>query len=176
MEVFSDFLKVTIPATLVLYAMYLSIKAFLDRQSQEERHALKQEAYKTLFPLQIQAYERLTLFLERISPNNLLIRLSGQSPNILDFQQLLLAEIRQEYNHNLVQQLYVSAEAWEAVGRAQQETMTLINLAAKDLQPDAPAVELSKRIFDIVIQQGITPSDDALKIVKASFNNLQQNH
>lgn len=172
MDIISDLLKVLLPASLVLYAMYLTIKAFIDKNTTDRQLDHKAEMSKTLLPLRLQAYERMTLFLERISPNNLLMRLGGQAQNVLDFQQMLLSDIREEFSHNLAQQVYISTSTWEAIKRASQETSTLINLAARELSQDAPAMELSKRIFDIVVNQNVTPSDDALKVLKQDFQNL----
>jgi rRNA maturation endonuclease Nob1 len=108
----------------------------------------------------------MALFLERISPNNLLIRLNGQTPNVLSFQQLMLSEIREEFSHNLSQQVYMSDEAWTTVKNAMNETVALINLSAKDLSPDAPAIELSKKVFEIMMNKEVNPSDEALKVIK----------
>lgn len=172
MELFADFLKVLLPAGLVLYAMYLAIKTMLDRQFVEKQLDLKAEYAKTLLPIRLQAYERMCLFLERISPNNLLVRLNGSAATALDFQQIILSEIREEFNHNLSQQVYMSAEAWDLVRQAVNEVMALINAAAKEVQPDAPAIELSRQVFEIVMNQQLDPAGKALAFVKAE---VQQN-
>ncbi len=173
MELISDLIKTLLPAGLVLYAMYLTVKTLIDKmpvQHPQIGHNLN--THQTLLPLRLQAYERMTLFLERIAPNNILMRLGGQGVNVLDFQQILLAEIREEFSHNLAQQVYISSPTWDAIKRAMQETTTLINVAARDLDPNGPALELSKKIFDIVLNQGVSPSDDALKVLKRDFQDL----
>lgn len=113
----------------------------------------------------------MALFLERISPNNLLIRLSGRVATVAEFQQLMLAEIREEFSHNLSQQVYMSDEAWLNIKNAMNETVALINLSAKDLTPEAPALELSKRILEVAISKNIVPSDDSLKFIKQEMRN-----
>lgn len=166
MELITDLIKIILPAGLVLWAMYLTVKSFTERDWILKEMDMKADTTKTLLPIRLQAYERMALFLERISPNNLLIRLNGQAPNVLSFQQLMLSEIREEFSHNLSQQVYMSDEAWTVVKNAMNEIVALINLSAKDLAPNAPALELAKRIFDVVMDKNINPTDEALKIVK----------
>ncbi len=166
MELVADLLKVILPAGLVLWAMYLTISSFIKKELVQKELDIKAETTKTLLPIRLQAYERMALFLERISPNNLLIRLNGRAVNVSDFQQLMLAEIREEFSHNLSQQVYMSDQAWTTIKNAMNETVALINLSAKDLAPDAPAIELSKRIFEVVMNKGVNSSDEALRLVK----------
>lgn len=171
MELVADLVKVIVPAGLVLWAMYLTVSSFLKKELVQNELNYKIETLKTLLPIRLQAYERMALFLERIAPNNLLIRLIGRTANVADFQQTMLAEIREEFSHNLSQQVYMSDEAWTVVKNAMNETIALINLSAKDIAPDAPALELSKRIFEVVLSQNIVPSDDALRILKQEMRN-----
>lgn len=166
MELIADLLKLIIPATLVLYGMYLTVKLLLEREAERYRNDSKTEYLKTVIPIRLQAYERMTLFLERISPNNLLVRLNGSATTVLDFQQLLLQEVRDEYNHNLSQQVYMSQQAWEQIQTAMNEVVTLINQASGDTLPDAPALELSKKIFERIIQQNLQPTANALRSIK----------
>ncbi|PWK26670.1 hypothetical protein LV89_02179 [Arcicella aurantiaca] len=166
MELVADLLKVILPAGLVLWAMYLTVSSFIKKDLVQKELDIKAETTKTLLPIRLQAYERMALFLERISPNNLLIRLNGRAVTVADFQQLMLAEIREEFSHNLSQQVYMSDQAWTTIKNAMNETVALINLSAKDLASEAPALELSKRIFEVVMNKGVNSSDEALRMVK----------
>ena len=166
MELVADLVKIILPAGLVLWAMYLTVSSFIKKDVVEKELAIKAEMTKMLLPIRLQAYERMALFLERISPNNLLIRLNGQTPNVVSFQQLMLSEIREEFSHNLSQQVYMSDEAWTVVKNAMNETVALINLSARELAPELPAFELSKRIFEVIMEKNINPSDEALSIIK----------
>jgi hypothetical protein len=85
---------------------------------------------------------------------------------VVEFQQLMLAEIREEYSHNLSQQVYMSDQAWAMVKNAMNETVALINWSARDLAPNSPALELSKRIFEVIIEKNVNPSDEALRVIK----------
>ncbi|GAB3934509.1 hypothetical protein [Larkinella terrae] len=166
MDFIPDLLKLLIPAGLVLYGMYLTVKLMLEREADKQRVDLKNRYASEVTPLRLQAYERMALFLERITPANLLLRLNGQAPLALDFQQLLLQEIREEYNHNVSQQIYMSQAVWESVQNAMNEVVLLINEAAGETAPDAPALDLSKKIFDKVIQKNVQPTASGLKAVK----------
>lgn len=166
MELVADLIKVLLPAGLVLWAMYLTISSFLKKEISQKELDIKAESIKTLLPIRLQAYERMALFLERISPNNLLIRLSGRVATVAEFQQLMLIEIREEFSHNLSQQVYMSDEAWLTIKNAMNETVTLINLSAKDLAPEANALALSKQILEVVLAKNVIPSDDALRFIK----------
>lgn len=166
MEIVTDLLKIILPSALVLYAMYLTVTAFLKKQLTEKQVELERKNVELAFPIRLQAYERMCLFLERISPNNLLIRTNGIATQSFEFQQILLHEVREEFNHNLSQQVYMSHDAWEQVRSAQQEVVTLINQAAVEVKPDAAPVELSKKIFEKIIQENRNPTALALKFVK----------
>ena len=166
MELITDLVKVILPAGLVLWAMYLTVSSFIKKDLVQKELDIRAETAKTLLPIRLQAYERMALFLERISPNNLLIRLNGRTGNVVEFQQLMLSEIREEFSHNLSQQVYMSNEAWTIVKNAMNEIVALINLSAKELAPDAPALELAKRVFEVIIDKNVNPTEEALKIVK----------
>lgn len=169
MELIADLLKLIVPAALVLYGMYLTVKLLLEREADRHKNETKTEYVKTVIPIRLQAYERMVLFLERISPNNLLVRLSGNATTVLEFQQLLLQDIRDEYNHNLSQQIYMSDAAWEHIQTAMNEVVTLINQASGNTSPDAQPIELAKRLFEHIIQQDKQPTAAALKFVKAEI-------
>ena len=172
MDLLSDFLKLIVPAGLVLYGMYLTVKLLLEREADRHRYDVKTRYTETVVPIRLQAYERMVLFLERISPSNMLLRLGGSSTTVMEFQQRLLQEIREEYNHNLSQQVYMSQAVWDQVQAAMNEVMTLINQASVDTQPDAPAINLSKRIFEHIIQRDREPTANALKAVKEEIQML----
>ncbi|GAB3549177.1 DUF7935 family protein [Spirosoma fluminis] len=172
MELLSDFLKLIVPAGLVLYGMYLTVKLLLEREADRHQYEVKTRYTETVVPIRLQAYERMVLFLERISPNNLLLRLGGSSTTVLEFQQRLLQEIRDEYNHNLSQQVYMSQAVWDQIQGAMNEVITLINQASGDTSPEAPALDLSKRIFERIIQREKQPTSGALRAVKEEIQTM----
>ena len=87
MEYITDLIQLIVPAALVLYAMYLVIKSFLQKDFDKRLIELKIKNSETVLPLRLQAYERMALFLERISPNNMLLRMADPNLPALVFQQ-----------------------------------------------------------------------------------------
>lgn len=166
MDLFTELLKIVLPAALVLYAMYLTVRSFLSRDLVQRQTDLKASYAQTLLPIRLQAYERMALFLERIAPNNLLLRLSGSATSAVELQQLLLSDAREEFNHNLAQQVYLSHEAWERIRLALNEVTATVNTAAQELPADAPPLELSRRIFDRWVTLNPSPTDEALRFLK----------
>jgi hypothetical protein len=172
MELIADLLKILIPASLVLYGMYLTVQSFISRQLQEKELDIKQKLNEHTLPLQLQAYERLILFLERITPNQLLLRLQPQSVQVADFLQLLLSEIREEYNHNLAQQLYVSHENWQKLTKAKDGLVAMVQQAATEVSPDAAAIELSKKVIEKSLSNNDTATIEAIIALKEEAQKL----
>ena len=137
---FIDVLKFIIAGTVVVYIAWQIIKSELDKVNQASLIELKKTSLTTTLPLRLQAYERLTLFIERINPANMLVRVHVAGTTVREIQQFLIAEIRTEYQHNITQQLYVSAQAWAIMNRIKDDTISLINNTAIGLSPEASSV------------------------------------
>lgn len=166
MELLLEFIKILLPALAVLYAMYITVKSFLDKQLEHKVLDIKAKHKETTLPLRLQAYERMCLFLERITPNNLLVRLNDSNYTAKEFQQIMIADIREEFNHNLSQQLYMSDKAWEMVTAAKEDVLSTIHMASKELNENAKSVDLAKKIFDLMLQKENDQVQTALKVVK----------
>jgi len=105
-------------------------------------------------PLQLQAYERITVLAERIAIPSLVSRASQQSNlSAREMQLLLLESVKQEYEYNVSQQIYVTPVAWEAVKNLKDQNMLIINQVAATLPPDARGIDLNKRLMDFIISQ-----------------------
>lgn len=98
--------------------------------------------------LRLQAYERLSVYAERASLKNLVSRTSFVDMNVVDLQLTLLATLRSEYEYNVSQQIYVSAEMWKAVGNLKDQNIYIINQIAATVPNNAPAIELSRRLIE----------------------------
>jgi hypothetical protein len=104
----------------------------------------------------------MTLFLERITPQNLLIRLNSPGYAARDFQKVLLDEIRNEYNHNVSQQVYMGEEVWNQIRNAKEDLIMVINDSASQLPVDANSIDLSKKIFEAVMNKNVDLISHAL--------------
>ena len=165
---FFDLLKSVLPALIVAGIIYLLFSQFLEKEQQRRLIEMRLETNKTMLPLRLQAYERIVLFLERISPNNILVRLSSAGSTAPEFHRLLQQEIRAEFEHNLSQQLYISADAWTLVKEAKENVLTMVNRAFHGIQNPAQArgTELAKRILEGLMMDGSEPTAQALAVVK----------
>ena len=124
------------------------------QQSRQKRNSQKetnpQSANVTPFQLQLQAYERLILLAERIALPNLVSRLNNQGLSSRDMQGLLTETIRQEFDHNITQQIYVSAEAWDAIKNLKEQNIFIVNQLSSTLPAEATGIELAKRIIELL--------------------------
>lgn len=165
-NVIVEFAKLILPAAAVLYAMYLVVKSFLDKDMSQRLLEIKFKNAETLLPIRLQAYERISLLLERITPSNLLPRLNDQSYSAPEFQQILTFNIREEYNHNLSQQIYVSDQLWELTTNAVEEVVSTINQAAQGLSEDAQGIDLARKTFELQSSKQNDPISVALVALK----------
>lgn len=167
MDAIIEFGKLLIPAAIVLYAMYLVVKSFLDKELQKKHLEVRGKSIETVLPNRLHAYERVCLFLERISPNNLIVRLNNGKYTAGEFQQILLNEIREEYNHNVSQQVYMSDEVWEKVKSAKEDLIVMINEATANMPEGATNLELARKLFERALEK----EDDLIQIALLAVKN-----
>ncbi len=167
-----DVLKIILPSVVLLMAVYYIVGSFF--RNSENRYKLKvvRGNQKLITPIRLQAYERLVLFLERISPESLVMRVNYSANTSEQLHNELLQTIRAEYEHNLSQQLYVSVEAWNSVKNAKNYTISLINNAANEMSEDAPAIELSKKILHMMMELELTPTQKAIVELKTEIQRI----
>ena len=123
-------------------------KELLDKHEKQKAAA----AAPPTQPLQLQAYERLMLLVDRIALPNLISRTTAAGLSARDMQLLLTQTIRQEFDHNITQQIYVSAEAWEAVRNLKDQNLLIINQIASFLPAEASGADLNKSILEMLLQ------------------------
>jgi hypothetical protein len=168
----AELLKYTLPAFFVFLATYLVIYKFMSEEKGKRRTEAILNNQKIITPVRLQAYERMVLFLERISLQSLVIR--SQKPNITcqDLQNQLLKNIRSEFEHNMAHQLYISDKAWEMIRSAKENCVKYINQTALQVKPDAPAINLSKLILENMLDQEKDPTSKAINYLKAEVREL----
>jgi hypothetical protein len=178
-EIIGDLIKILLPAAAVMYAMFLVVRSFLNshfnmmtREYEKKLVDLKVATSEKVLPLRLQAYERMCLFLERISLHNLVLRLNNPAYTSMQFQQKLLMEIREEYNHNLSQQLYMSDQSWALIKNSMEEAIAVINKSAGSIPAESRSVDLAKMIFENMLQKSDDPSAKALKFIKNEIRQI----
>lgn len=172
MEQTIEILKYTVPAIVVFATAFFMLRMFFDNEQRKRRQEIRMNNQKMITPLRLQAYERLSLFLERISPESMIMRSQLPGMTSAQLQQKLLMTIRTEFEHNLSQQIYIGGSTWEIIKNAKENTVKLINSAANSISSDAQAMELSKVILEQIMQLDASPSKMALDFLKQEVAQL----
>ena len=168
-----DIVKYTLSGLLVFFAAWYFVKPLFLQNLNFQRLELKKAGLIHTLPLRLQAYERTVLFLERINPSNLLVRLHVPGMSAIEMQKLIITEIRAEYQHNISQQIYVTEMSWAVVKKIKEQTIGIINSAANALPAEASALELSKSVLNHLANlESDNPYDLALSIVKKDIQSL----
>ena len=168
-----DILKYAFAGLIVFFAGWFVIKNYLSEKLNFQRMELKRTALKHTLPLRLQAYERTVLFLERINPSSMLIRLLTPGMSAREMQGLIISDIRAEYQHNISQQIYVSDRAWATVKQVKEDTISMINSAVMALPENASALDLSRAVLSHLANLDTeNPYDLALVIVKGDMQSL----
>ncbi|MCF8226338.1 MAG: hypothetical protein K9J30_10725 [Bacteroidales bacterium] len=172
MEVLLDILKYTIPALVVFLTVYFFLRSWLKQEDRRRRHEFNMHIQDELLPIRLQAYERIILFMERIAPESILLRLNKKGMNAAQLQAELQSTIRHEYDHNLTQQTYVSTEAWQHVQVAKNLILKIINDSAEQLKENASGATLGKLILENIMELKTPPSQAAIEFLKKEVNEL----
>ncbi|KAA1246099.1 hypothetical protein [Aquimarina sp. RZ0] len=154
---------------LTLLALYY-FKLHTDNEEKRRRYLMHKDNQKQSLPLRLQAYERMALFLERISPGKLLLRTTPLDDDIKSYESLLINTIEQEFDHNLTQQIYISDECWNIVKSAKNGTIALIRKTI--LKEEVDSVDkMRQTILTEIVEKG-SPSDSALTAIKREVEDL----
>lgn len=172
MEHLVEILKYLMPSVAAILIAYWFINRPI--KLEKERHAAERSrlAGNAVTPIRIRAHERLMLFLDRTSPDQLVPRVMEQGMTALQLQMALLKSIREEFEHNSTQQLYVSDEVWQAVIGSKENLVQLINLSASQVRPDASAVGLAQIIIQVFSGASYTATDAAKEQLKQELQRL----
>ncbi len=167
-----EILKYCVPALCVLFATWLVMHKFYKSETEKRLWELKRISQKEVSPIRMRAYERLALLLERTTPEHMLIDLNLTEMTILQVQAHLMHTIRQEYDHNLSQQIYVSNEVWDMIENAKNQTIAFINSIAQQMPPESNTLDYAKTLITAYRSNGETPNDIALQTLKNEAKTL----
>ena len=157
-----------LPALVTGFVAYFILGAFIKQDNNEKKFNALVEKKRESLPIKLQAYERLLLFCERINPTKLLIRVSPIGDDVNSYLQLLIANIEQEYEHNMVQQLYVSEDSWKAILAAK------LSIIAK-LRSTAETSDSAKKLRENVLidySQNENPTQTSIIYLKQDVRKL----
>jgi len=151
MEQILEILKYILPSIVVFLTAYFILDIFAKNQIKRRQLEYQTKSQSHTLPLRLQAYERLSLLIERISPTSLIPRVKSQGMSAKEMQLAMLANIRQEYEHNLSQQIYVSSTLWNLITNLKEEIIKMIVSLGAALPEDATANDLSRNIFQAML-------------------------
>lgn len=166
MEIALEILKYVLPSAIVFIGVYFILQNFLESEHRKMDFKYRNDNKKLITPIKLQAYERMVTYLERINLSNLVMRVYKNGMDAKQLQIAMLNTIRNEYDHNISQQLYITNSTWKMVRSAREETVKVINSCADQLKADASGVELSQFILELVGKIERLPSDVAIEALK----------
>ena len=165
-----ELLSYTLPAIVTGVVAYYFFNLHIKNEEGRRRYLLNKEAQKNALPLRLQAFERMTLYMERINPTKLLIRIAPLSQDKNDYENLIIAQIEQEFEHNLAQQIYMSDECWTIIVTAKNATIQMIRKANM-----SDRVENADKLREVLLNDLMekqSPSNAALAYIKNEVGQL----
>jgi hypothetical protein len=152
MELLFETLKYILPAALVLLAVWLINKQNEKQLKVQQAAIIRAEVVKQQLPVKLNALERAILYLDRIKPEHLLLRVPVGAMSVSEAHQELVSNVRSEYEHNMVQQLYISPEAWQMLLGARDEVLTLLNTIRMEMQEEDTGINYAKMVLERAAQ------------------------
>jgi len=172
MDILSEILKITIPALIVFLTSWILLRNMIKNDQNKRNQELILQNSRIVTPIRLQAYERIVLFLERISLESLLLRIGSPDLTAAQLHSALLSSIRSEFEHNLSQQIYMSPQAWEVVRNARSNMIKIINSEIEKLPQEARSMDLSKQLLERIMQLEKEPTRAAIDFIKAEIGRM----
>ena len=170
--IFYHLIIIILTILLVFTGAWILLRYYFSQAKKPALPVSQDDRQKILLPLKLQAFERIVLFLERIFPSTLILRLNKADLTSAQLQSLLVKTIRDEFEYNLSQQIYVSPGSWELVKNAKEESIRMINQAAGKVKEEGSSSELARIILEFSLEQEKHPITIALEELKKEARNL----
>ncbi len=165
-EILLEIIKITVPALIVFFTVFYLMKQYLASQYQLKSLEFKQNQQSTTVPLRLQAYERLSLFCERIAIPNLILRLRQEGMTAGDLRMSMMVATQQEFEHNITQQVYISQQLWQIIKIARDDVMNVVSEVYEQQGPDASLDNYVQGLFAHLQGRECMPLDKALVAIK----------
>lgn len=159
-----EIISYTLPALITGGIAFYFFKYHTINEENRRTFLLRKEKQNSALPLRLQAYERMTLFLERISPAKLLVRVKPTGNNVANYQKKLIQNIEQEFEHNFAQQIYITDATWNAIVTAKNTEIKIIRTIGADENIEN-AEQLRERIIQYSLENE-TPTSTAISVLK----------
>ena len=176
--IMSTALIIILAVAVVIFGFWIIQFSNFRNEEKKRQWELKRESQKTISPIRLRAYERLTLLLERTKPEHMIMELRRNQPDafstwtIGQVQQYLLQTIRAEFDHNQSQQVYVSDEVWDMIINARDQMAAFVIAIAGQLPPNATVQVYIQALMTAYSSNGTTPTDKALEYLKNEAKEL----
>lgn len=165
LQLFAFLLPAVVTGAIAFYFFRLHTR----NEEGRRRFLLHKDTQKETLPVRLQAYERMVLFLERIAINSLVVRVAPKGQDKSNYENLLIKQIENEFDHNLSQQIYMSDECWNIIKAAKNATIQIIRSAGMS-QADS-ADKLREDILNQAMEKQ-SPSNAALSFIKKEISEL----
>lgn len=167
-ETLIEVISYTLPAIVTGGVAFFMFGAFVKQDNNEKKFEALLAKKRESLPVRLQAYERLLLFSERINPSKLVIRITPIGEDSNSYLHLLINNIEQEFEHNLVQQLYVTEESWQAVLASK---FSITNNLHKLTEKSDDAKDLQRKIL-AEYSKNESPTETAIAILKQQVKKM----
>ncbi len=169
-EQLSHLLLFIIPALITGAIAVYFFREHVNNESNRRNFIMHKNFQKEVLPIRLQAYERMTLFLERIALSKLLVRVKPLSADKNEYESLLISNIEQEFEHNLAQQIYVSEECWLVINTTKNATIQLIRKSSMNKKCDS--AEKLQEIVLTELMEAQSPSNTAISFIRKEVSEL----
>ncbi|MFT5158318.1 MAG: hypothetical protein ACI83I_002884 [Bacteroidia bacterium] len=170
MDVVLQIIQFVIPSLVVFFVTYLSIQKYFDEDYKRRQLEYKSKTGEVLNPLRLQSYERLTIFLDRMKPDNLILRTADNRRSATEYKHELVSTVTEEFAHNVSQQLYVSDQAWLLIQTIKNDMLQLIETSYEQMPEQARATDLGKAIFQSLMNKNEDRVQVAINFLKKEIN------
>jgi hypothetical protein len=165
-----ELISYSLPSIIIAYLAYTIFELYSKNEHEKRKYLLQKPTKIDITPLRLQAYERMTLFIERINPSQLLVRITPISENKNDYQNFVIAQIEQEFEHNLAQQIYITEECWAVIIKAKNATIQIL-LSTTLNEKIHDADQLREYILKDLSEKE-APTSIALSFIKSEVSQL----
>lgn len=170
-ENFVQLIAYTLPALVTGAVALYFFKLHTDNEKRNRIYKLRKEKQNIALPNRLQAYERMVLFLERITPNNLAVRVKPSGNDKPGYFKKLLGTVEQEFEHNLAQQIYMTSECWDVIITAKNNTLNFI----RDVMLEGEVTD-AKAMREAIIQRtgkdNLPPTRVAMDFIKEEVQTI----
>jgi hypothetical protein len=167
---FTNVLIMLVPSLIIAVTAFYFFNSYTSNENRRRDVELHLKHAQQTLPLRLQAYERMALFLERITLGNLLARVTPRSDDKNAYEAQLISTIEQEFEHNLTQQIYISQNCWNVIMTSKNTSIQMIRQANMSEKVES-AQKMREHLLNTLLESA-PPTDAALLFLKNEVSQL----